>query len=343
MHMATKTTVQNSIIAFAIPFSIIFLMVLIAGSKLFQSNPDMLSIAITIDLLFTVPFLYFLLIRKKNISKLTIVYFFIIGLIVSSFIIPKEHQSILQFVKNWILPFIEIGIVVLVLTKIRKGIKIFKSNTHKEVSIDFFTVLKDTCAEILPKKISIFLAMEIAVVYYGFIYWKKRLFQPNEYSYHKNSGTISLLVALIFIIGIETFVLHILLLKWNVIIAWVVTGLSIYSGVQIFGFLKSFYKRPITIENDKLYLRYGIMSETEIAISNIDTITISSREIDFDKTNIKLSPLGALESHNIVITLKNEEVLNGLYGIKKEYQTIALYVDDKERFTTEIENQLPQK
>lgn len=180
-------------------------------------------------------------------------------------------------------------------------------------------------------------ATEIAVFYYGFIYWKKRIPKQNEFTYHKNSGTISLLVAIIFIVGIETYVLHILLIKWNNTIALILGVLSIYSGIQIFGFLKSLLKRPYIIEHDKLKLYYGILSETIIDLNEIESIEISSEEIEFNKENRKLSPLGTLESHNMIVNLKNENVLIGLYGINRKYKKIAFYVDDKVKFKNAVE------
>ena len=183
---------------------------------------------------------------------------------------------------------------------------------------------------------------EIAVFYYGFIYWKKRKLKENEFSYHKDSGTIALLIAIIFIVAIETVVFHILLTKWSSIAAWILTFLSIYSGIQIFGFLKSMIKRPITIENDKLYLRYGIMNEATIDLKDIDTIEVSSKDIELNKETRKLSFLGELESHNIVIRLKEDNTLIGLYGMKRKFKNLVFFVDDKIEFRNRINNALQQ-
>jgi len=180
--------------------------------------------------------------------------------------------------------------------------------------------------------------MEIAVFYFGFISWKKRIFSANEFTYHKNSGTISVLLGFMLVIIIETYVLHILLLKWSSIAAWIATGLSIYSGIQIFGFLKSLFQRPILIDNGKLYLRYGIMSEAIIDIKNIASVEISSSDLTINESTRKLSPLGELDSHNFLITVHKENTVHGLYGIKKSFKTIAFYVDDKEKFQRLLES-----
>ena len=157
----------------------------------------------------------------------------------------------------------------------------------------------------------------------------KRKLNENEFSYHKDSGTISLLIAIIFIVAIETVVLHILLQKWNVTVAWILTFLSIYSGIQLLGFLKSMSKRPILIKDDKLYLKYGIMKETTIDLKSIDSIEISSKDIELNKETRKISFLGELESHNIIIRLKKENELTGLYGMKRKYKNLVLHVDKK--------------
>ena len=96
------------------------------------------------------------------------------------------------------------------------------------------------------------------------------------------------------------------------------------------------YKRPISIENNKLYLRYGIMTETTIKISDIDFIEQSSKDIELNDETRKLSFLGELENHNIVIHLKTENTLIGLYGIKKKFKKLALHVDDKVGFINQV-------
>lgn len=339
--MNKTINIQKNITIFAIPILIIGLMIFITKTSLFQMNPDNLAIGITFDLLLTVPFIYFLLIRKTNIPKTTVIPFLILGIVLCTIILPSENQQYLNLFKTWILPIVELSVLSYVIYNVRKGIKSYKQK--KEHSFDFFTTLKNTCYEILPKNIVIPVVTEIAVFYYGFIYWKKRELKENEFSYHKDSGTITLLIAIIFIVAIETVVLHILLTKWSSLVAWILTFLSIYSGIQIFGFLKSMFKRPISIENNRLFLRYGIMNETTIDLKNIDNIEISSKDIELNKETRKLSFLGELEGHNLIIHLKEENELIGLYGIKRKYKNLVLYVDNKVEFKDQINNALQHR
>ena len=332
--MNKAVNLKKNLMIFAIPLLIILIMVFFTKSNVFMANPNTLSIGITFDLLLTVPLIYFLLIRKTNIPKTTMVPILILGIIICSLILPAKNQFYLNLFKTWALPIAELSILYFVISNGRKGIKRYKLNNTE--SFDFFTTLKSTCYEILPKGAVIPIVTEIAVFYYGFVYWKRRKLKDNEFAYHKDSGTVTLLIAVIFIVAIETITLHILLAKWNTTVAWILTFLSIYSCIQIFGFLKSLYKRPISIENNKLYLRYGIMNETTIALSNIDSIEISSKDLELNTETRKLSFLGELESHNIVIRLKEENTLIGLYGIKRKYKNLLVHVDNKIEFKERI-------
>ncbi|WP_250434349.1 hypothetical protein [Hanstruepera flava] len=329
---------HKNVLIIGIPLLIIGMMILITKSSVFEEYPKSLSTAITFDLLLTVPFIYYLLIRKTRVPKITVVPLLVIGMIVCALIIPPQNQYYLELFKTWVFPVIEIAIVWYIIYNVSKALKQYR--LVKKESADFFTTLKDTCADLLPKIAIIPFVTEIAVFYYGFIYWKKRRLNDNEFSYHKESGTVSLLIAIMLIITIETVVLHILLAKWSIVAAWILTCLSTYSIIQLFGFLKSMYKRPILIEKGKLFLRYGIMNETIIDLKNIKSIAVSSTDIELNKETRKLSFLGELESHNVIIKLHQESILFGLYGIKRQYKNLALHVDKKNEFVNRLKMDL---
>jgi hypothetical protein len=286
---------------------------------------------ITFDLVFVIPTIYFLLIRKSKIPQITTAPIFIAGIVIASFILPNDYQFYLSGVKTWVLPIVETSVFFIIVYKVRQLNKAFKKDITR--TLDLYSSLKSAAAEVLPKKISTAFATEIAVIYYGFFSWKKRKLNTHEFSYHKNSGTIGLLIVVIFMILLEMSVVHHLLHKWSIIAAWILSILSFYTSIQIFGFLKSLSKRPISIEDGALKLRYGLFSESTILISNIENVEISSKSNDTAKN---LSPLGELEGHNIIISLKNEETLIGLYGLKSSYKTIAFHIDEKEQFVREL-------
>lgn len=318
-----------------IPLFLLGIIVVLARSSMYSVNPDGLSFGITIDLVFSIPLVYLFLIRKTKIPKSTLIPMMLLGLFICSLVLPSKNQLYLDVIKTWLLPMVEFSIIGYVLYRLRKVVIHFLKDKRK--TVDFYTALKSTCEEILPRYVVMPVVTEISIVYYGFIKWKKRPLHNHEFSYHQSSGTIPLLIGILLIIGIETFVLHRLVDQWSTIAAWIITFLSIYTGFQIFGFLKSMYHRPISIEDNILILRYGMVSETSIPLQNIEDITITSKDIEWNKERRKLSPLGNLESHNILIKLNQENILHQLYGLKKNYKCLGFYVDHPKDFKTFIE------
>lgn len=328
-------SINQNLIILGVPLSLLGVLILLMKSSVFVGN-DTLSLAITADLLITIPLIYFLLIRKTEIPKTTIVPLMIIGLLIGSYFLPKEDQVYLDLFKTWFLPVIELSILVYVIINVRKV-----TNKYKRLNgstSDFYTALRSTCLELLPKKLAVPFATEVAVIYYGFINWRRRVLKKGEFSYHKKSGTPALLGIFIFLIGIETFALHLVLEKWNVYVAWVFSGLSIYTAIQILGFAKSLSKRPISLDCSDLILRYGIMNEARIPYGDIESVHLSRKALEKNDLTTTLSPLGGFESHNVVIRLKREYTLMGFYGIKKNFKVIGLHIDEPKSFKEKVEN-----
>ncbi len=325
---------QRNLFIFCLPLTLLGLLIVASNVSIFRIHSSSLSNAITIDVLITIPLVYLLLIWKTKISKTTVAPLIILGVLIATYIVPEENQYYLNLFKTWILPLMELSIIAYVLFHLRKTFKKFQK--ERKNTLDFYSTLQKTCAEILPKYAVIPVITEISVFYYGFICWKKRPLQSNEFTYHKNSGTLSLLVAIIMIIAIESVSVHVLIAKWNDTFAWIFTALSIYSGIQLFGFLKSILYLPIYIEDDTLFLRYGIMSESEIPIQLIESVEITSKEIEPNSDIRRFSFLGSLEPHNLIIRLKEENRLTGLYGFQRKYRNIALHVDNPASFKEQL-------
>ncbi len=321
---------NKNVLVYGIPLLMVLISIFMINSSLFKTNPNLISFGVTFDLLFSIPFIYYLLIRKTKISNSTISIILTMNLILATFFIPKQNQIYLELFKNWLLPILELLIIGILVYSVKKTIKKIKKNETENT--DFFSILKQISSEIVPKKMVIPLSTEIAVFYYGFFHWKKPKLNKNEFSYHKNSGIITILIAFMISGMIEIFVIHKLLMKWNITAAWIITIFSIYTVIQIYGILRAIPKRPITIEKNGIFLKYSFISETFIEFKNIKNIEIYTKEIE-KKGNIKyFSPFGKLEGNNIKIELKNEQIIESFYGIKRKIKTMTLFIDQKNEF-----------
>lgn len=328
---------NSPITLFSLPLLLMTMLAVLTQTTFFQDNPQALSNAITLDLILTLPLFYFLLIRKKDIPKITVASVFILGLVVANWIIPTTHQFVLQQVQLYVFPLVEMGVLGYLAFKTYQTLQHFK--LQKNHHTDFYTALTFACKEALPKRIAAILATEIAVVYYTIFGWRKRELAANEFTYFKKSGIRLLMATFIFLIFIETFALHLILQLWSPMLAWVLTAISLYTCLQIVALLKSMTQRPILIdlEGRKLFLRYGFFSETTISLEDIQSIEASTKPLPSDKSILQFSPLGQLDKHNLILHLKSENTLQRMYGLQSSYKSLAIYVDEKEQFAKIIE------
>ena len=165
--------------------------------------------------------------------------------------------------------------------------------------------------------------------------------ESSSFSYHKESGAIALYLAFIFVICIETIALHIWIAKWSVVFAWGMTSLSLYSILEIARIIYTIVRRSIEIQGEHVILNYGILGSSTISLTDIATVECVSSDLEFNEQLVKLNPL--MGPYNIVITSNRPQSLKTLYGSKKTYSAIALFVDEKTHFHTALTKAIQNK
>jgi hypothetical protein len=327
--------INRKYLAFGFVFTAFVFVAWLVKSPVFHQHSSQLSEALTVDLLLTIPLVYALLIHKTGISKLTVLPLLTAGMVSASYFIPAAHQQWLHLFKLFFFPLTErvsLWFIVQKFIAVRR-----QFSKASDGGGDFFEVLKKACYSALPRMLAAGLVSEISVIYYGLINWKTRRPASNEFTYHRNSGMPALLGCMVFLILMESAAMHLLITRWSGTLAWIFSGISLYTALQFLSYAKSLSKRFIAIEEDQLVLRYGIMAQTHILIQHIHQVELSARDVTPNAATRKLSPLGQLESHSVILHLKRDHVLQGLFGIRHRFRTLLLHVDDKVRFKAELE------
>lgn len=310
---------------------------LLVQSSWFHSFPAELSAAITLDFLLTIPIVYFLLIRKTSVNKLSVLSVAVLGLLAAGIILPENQQGLLQNIRPIVIPLIELTVFTIIGIKVRQII--LAARSHPDPTLDFFDLTQQAVKSVMPGRISGMMITEIGSIYYGLFHWKKRELEEHEFSYHSKSGILYTLFAIVFIVMVELFIAHILLVRWNPTVAWVLTALSAYSGLQLFALGKSIKRRPIKLDvaTGMLRLRYGFFREADIPLDEIRSIEMTTRLDEDDETMGRFSALGFIDSHNLMLHLRRPATLSGIYGMTKSYKSVAIFVDQKAEFVQKIE------
>ncbi len=324
---------RGNLLVYGIPLLMIVISAFVVKSSLF--NP-LLSYFITIDLLITIPFIHFLLIRKKEVSKKSIIAVIVVGFLTAYYVFPEGNREALSLAQSILVPILELGLIGYVIVKIRTSLKKVRSSSE---NFDFFDQTQEVCNEILPFKLGAVLATEISVIYYGLLNWKKRKLDELEYSYHKDSTAVSLILGFLLVIAVEMFVTHSMMKNGNVTGSIILAALSGYSLLQIIAVLRSLSSRPIFIDKEKkqLILKFGILSKAVIPFDMIENVVIESKELP-EKTDIKyFSPLGRSMGHNLVLHFHKEIRYNSFYGFSKKASKLAIWVDNHIDFQKQLE------
>ena len=194
--------------------------------------------------------------------------------------------------------------------------------------------MQQVCNEVLPYGLGNVFAAEISVVYYGVLNWKRKTLQKNEYSYHKDSTAISVILGFLLVVVVEMFVTHTMMEQGNIKGSFILGVLSAYTALQVIATLRSLAKRPIFIdvENKQLILRFGILANAVIPFDQIKEVELTTKELP-EKTSIKyFSPLGSSGGHNLVLHFKEQIKFNSFYGISKKANSLAVFIDQKNEF-----------
>ena len=291
---------------------------------------------LAVDFVLSVPLLYLALVWRSAIPRVSVVPVFLVGVGLASLLVPDQHQSWLQFVRGWVVPGIELGVVALVAARL---VALRRAYRHEAVGRrDVMETLRAASRSLLPSGISHLLATELAVIYYGVV--ARRLPPPaaHRFSYHRESGLIPLLIALLAVVALEATAIHFLLAMWSSRAAWLLTGLSLYGGLQLLALLRSIPRRPIEIESDRLRVRFGWLQEIDLPWDAIERVEATGVDpaIPFPAARKQYRRFG-LTGHNVVIHLRQRVDGIGLYGRRLPCRWLALHVDKLDRFLEAVE------
>jgi len=330
---------RYQLLTYGLPFSVILTSVFLALSPLLNQFAG-LAMGITYDLTLTAPLVYLFFIRKKKVPLITVVPVFVLGVLLATLVLPAHQQYHLNLIKTYLLPAVELSFLSIISYHVYKTVKIFKDTANE--NYDFYIILKESAVKALgyPKIAKIF-ASEIAMVYYALFSWRKVLTVGSAFTSFKENGITALLGIILFIMLVETFIVHLLVIKWDGTVAWVLSLGSLYAVFQVIGHLKALRSRSSELKDNQLLIKYGLFGDMKVDLKKIMRIELSPNNIKDEHRKVeKLALLKQVESHNVVIYFKEQQTVEMAYGIIKECDTVLLHIDNEKEFVETINKAL---
>lgn len=283
----------------------------------FERHADLLTAGAAADLLGVVTLAYWLLVVRRGIaSTRTILTVFALSLLGTRLLLPASAVSRLELMRLAMAP-VEIGIIAWVIVKLRRP--------PSSGSDDLAGRIESVCAAILPNTLAArFTASELATAAYAFI--PAPLPDDGE---NDTTFTVAPLLgkpmiwALVGLVLVETIPVHVLIERWSVRAAWVVTGLTLYSAILIVGHVRLVTIRKCELLSDSLILRVGLRCNAALPIAEIESVKPLAWR---DAAMLARSVMNAAkpQNANVLVTLKRPLRVSGIMGTERTVSQIAL-------------------
>jgi hypothetical protein len=313
-------------------------------------RPGLISAAVTFDFTVSVPALYWwLMVRKARWPALSVLPALVLCLLIASLLLPAEHRQPLRLAQ-YLVVFAELAAVAAVTAKAIGAAKVYRSRAQAvggEEDDDPLELLRFSLRRALPvERVADVAADELALLYYALFSWGRRV-RPRAgeaaFSYHRESGYGSLLLALTFVVVLELVAAHFLVSAWwGRGAAWVLTGLSLYGLVWLLGFYQAVRLRPVTVGTDSLRVRLGLRWSVSIPFSQIGAVLQPAAGQAQPKGADYLRAV-ALGEPQFIIKLREPLTARGMYGASRRVRAVGVAVDDPVGFKDVLTGQLREQ
>ena len=226
---------------------------------------------------------------------------------------------------------VEAGLLIALIIRLRKIRGIYRIERERQpYPID---ALRIAFASTMGRRLGAMVFGEVAVLWYALAGWRGRgrASQPGKpFPGHRRNAYPAILGAVMMAVVVETAVLHLLVSLWVGWVAWILTGLSVYSLIWLLGDFQAARLNPSLLTESHLHLRTGLRWQADLAWMEI----IGIHGDPPPEKHVKMTLFGAPE---FWIECSDPTVVRGFFGIERHVRFIGLGVDDPEGFRREIQ------
>lgn len=302
----------------------------LVSSPLLARAPRVMSAAITIDLLVTVPVLYwFLVVRRARVPAVTLLPVFIASLALARTILPEGYEGWVGLASLTVLPVVELAVLGVAGVRTRTMVRRMRATPR---GADPFDAFRDALGELMGSPaLAHAVASEVMLVWYALLSWRAapRVAEGDAaFTNDRRTGATGVLSGLGIATVMEGAVVHVLAAHHDAGLAWGMTALSAYTLLWIAGFARALRLHPVTLGADAVRVRVGMIWDVTVPYSAIVRVDTAPRA-PIDRRTPGYLHAAFAGTPQTMLTLKGPVDAIGIYGIRKRgIERIGVYVDD---------------
>lgn len=293
------------------------------------------NFALPFDLMVCVPIAFYLLVVRhtKRSPLLVLPVIWLGGFISLQFSVP-EQPSLLPLLGVATLA-VEAAVAVHEIRRFAAGFREAKAasdNPPDWFSGAFFVLVRSERAARMA-------ALECTMWYYAAASWRRAPRIPAGYrafSSHRQSGYVAAAAVMLCLVAVETFAVHMMVARFSVPVACVLTALSTYTVLWMVAETRAVVLNPLLVNNTELVARWGMLVCERVSLDQIVRVSAAEPSDIGKRERLNLAAMGGQACW---IELAEPLEVRGLTGKSHLVRALKVTPDDPAAFKKAI---LPQ-
>jgi len=285
------------------------------------------AVGLTLDMVVVLPLAFYLLVvRRRGLPLVTLAPVLVLSVLAASRVLPADHQQPLRVLEALVVPM-ELGLIGWVAWRAARAFR----RARCDAAADPLERLRRAAFELTRNdRVAAVVALEIAVFYCAIGSWRARPHAPSgtsAFTHHRRSGHSRVVVSFLLVLAAEAVPVHILLLQWSALAAWLFTIGTAYCALWLIADYRATVLRPILVSDEGILIRAGFRCTLRVPRARI--AGVARKKPEFGRESLNLTLLGT-PTH--WLTLSEPMLAQGPYGFGRRVRAIGIQPDTAEEF-----------
>lgn len=293
------------------------------------------NFAVPFDLMVCVPLVFYLLfVHKRGITPIAVLPVIYVGGAVSAFVAVSGAPSALPVLLGAAFA-VDIAVLVLEVPRLARA---FRAGYREARETDAYPAewFARAFEAVVPSRAAARVAATELAMWYHLVLLRHRVTVVPKgreaFSYHKKSGFLALVGVVIVLGVIEIVVVHLLVSRFSVVAAAVLTAVSIYGLAWLGSFARSVVACPILVGEGRLTATWGFLPGIDVSLASLDRVVFSDPGFEKDDV-LDLATMGAKPCW---VVLREPVEVCGMTGRARQIRAVKLSPDEADAFVESV-------